>query len=252
MSRQRASSTPAPSQLTASSPLLWSETVAPGGYTHKRIARGTRIRLDDTTGEACATVFLANAVAPWERLSVADTQKIPGQAYLKEGLPLLSGDARVLATVVADTSGHHDLFCGTSSDAWNTRKYGDAAPFGVTPSGHGLLVQAAAKHGLAPRDLAHPVSFFQQVRVEQDGALRWTGSAGAGHRVELLAELPLIVLVANVPHPLDPRADYVVGPLRVRAWRSRPTSPTDARFDAAPDRRRLYLNTLEYAEIAGL
>ena len=91
------------------------------------------------------------------------------------------------------------------------------------------------------------MSFFQGVRVEEDGAFRWLGSAGAGTSVDLLAELPLIVLVANVPHPLDPRADYVVGPLRVHAWRSTSTSPADERFDASPERRRV-LNTLEYAE----
>ena len=247
-----ASSTPHPPAGVDPSTLVWAETVAPGGYTHKRVARGTRIRLEDPTGDACANVLLFNAVEPWERLNVADTQKIPWQAYLGEGHPLLSGDGRVLATVVADTSGRHDAFCGTSSDAWNERRYGSGEPFGVTPSGRGLLTQAAAKHGLSPRDLAPSVSFFQGVRVEEDGAFRWLGSAGAGTAVDLLAELPLIVLVANVSHPLDPRDDYVVGPLRVHAWRSAPTGPEDARFDASPERRRAYLNTLEYAEAADL
>ena len=192
------------------------------------------------------------AVEPTDRLNVADTQKIPWQAYLGEGHPLLSGDGRVLATVVADTSGHHDAFCGTSSDAWNEAKYGDAAPQGPTPSGRGLLVKAAAKHGLGPRDLPPTVSFFQGLRVEDDGAFTWQGSAGPGAYVDLLAELPLVVLVADVPHPLDPRPDYVVGPLRVHAWRERPTGPDDARFEASPERRRAYLNSLDYAEAAGL
>lgn len=232
--------------------LTWAETVAPGGYTHARVARGTRIRFEDVTGDACAHVLLFNAAEPWERLNVADTQKIPWQAYLGDGHPLLSGDGRVLATVVADTAARHDAFCGTSSDAWNERKYGGSAPFGPTPSGRGLLTLAAAKHGLTPRDLAPSISFFQGVRVEADGAFRWLGSAGAGASVDLLAELPLIVLVANVPHPLDPRADYAVGPLRVHAWRSAPTSPADARFDVSPERRRAYLNTLGYAEAMGL
>jgi hypothetical protein len=232
--------------------LTWAETVAPGGYAHKRVARGTTIRFDDPTGDACANVLLFNAVEPWERLNVADTQKIPWQAYLGEGHPLLSGDGRVLATIVGDTSGRHDAFCGTSSDAWNERKYGEATPYGVTPSGRSLLTQAAAKHGLEPRDLAPSISFFQGVRVEEDGAFRWLGSAGGGTGVELLAELPLIVLVANVPHPLDPREDYLVGPLGVHAWRGAATSSADARFDASPERRRAYLNTIEYAEAAGL
>ncbi|MDQ1129280.1 urea amidolyase associated protein UAAP1 [Microbacterium sp. SORGH_AS_0888] len=241
----------APADLDAAD-LLWAETVAPGGYTHLRVARGTRIRLADPLGDASAAVLLFNAVEPWERLNVADTQKIPWQAYLGEGHPLLSGDGRVLATIVADTSGHHDAFCGTTSDAANMERYGDAAPEGPSPSGHGLLRVAGAKHGLTTRDLPPAVTFFQGVRVAGDGALEWLGSAGPGTVVELVAELPLIVLIANVPHPADPREDYVVGPLRVLAWRGRPTSETDALFTASPERERAYRNTLAYAALAGL
>jgi urea carboxylase-associated protein 2 len=245
-----ASSSPhRPAGVTA---LTWAETVAPGGYTHKVVARGTRIRFDDPTGDACAHVLVYNALEPVERLNVADTQKIPWQAYLCAGHPLLSGDGRVLATIVADTSGHHDAFCGTSTEAWHRRKYGDAAPEGPAPAGRSLFVKAAAKHGLAPRDLPPSVSFFQGVRVDADGTLVWQGSAGPGGAVELLAELPLLVLVANVPHPLDPRQDYVVGPLRVHAWRTAPTGPGDDRFHATPETHRAYLNTADYAEARGL
>lgn len=230
----------------------WAETVAPGGYTHLRVARGTRIRLDDPTGNACASVVVLNAVEPGERLNVADTQKIPWQAYLGDGHPLLSGDGRVLATIVADTSGRHDAFCGTTSDAWNEQKYGDALPEGPFPSGHGLLRLAAAKHGLTSRDLPPAISFFQGVRAEADGSLAWQGSAGPGAHVDLRAELPLIVLIANVPHALDPRDDYVVGPLRVVAWAERPTGEDDDVFHASPERERAYRNTVAYAELAGL
>lgn len=232
--------------------LTWAETVAPGGYTHLRVARGTRIRLSDPTGDACAHVALLNAVEPGERLNVADTVKIPWQAYLGTGHPLLSGDGRVLATIVGDTSGRHDAFCGTTTAAWNSRKYGDGLPEGPYPAGADLLALGGAKHGLEWRDIPPAVSFFQGVRIAQDGALAWIGSAGAGASVDLLAELPLIVLVANVPHARDPRADYIVGPLRVHAWRGEPTSPEDARFREAPERERAYRNTIAYAELAGL
>lgn len=241
----------APADIDAGS-LRWSETVAPGGYTQLRVARGTRIRLEDPTGDACAHVVLVNAVERGERLNVADTVKIPWQAYLTAGHPLLSGGGRVLATLVADSSGHHDAFCGTTSDAWNLAKYGDALPEGPTPSGHGLLRLAASKHGLTARDLPAALTFFQGVRVAADGSLEWQGSAGAGTTVELLAEMPLIVLVANVPHARDPRADYVVGPLRVNAWTAEPTAPGDENFSASPERERAYLNTIAYAELAGL
>ncbi|VXB96354.1 urea amidolyase associated protein UAAP1 [Aeromicrobium sp. 9AM] len=234
------------------STLVWAETVAPGGYTHKVVARGTRLRLEDVTGDACAHVLVFNALEPWERLNVADTQKIPWQAYLGVGHPLLSGEGRVLATVVADTSARHDAFCGTSSDEWNVVKYGDAAPQGPSPSGRAQFTLAGVKHGLTPRDLPPSVSFFQGVRVEDDGALAWQGSAGPGTYVDLVAEMPLIVLVANVPHPLDPRTDYVVGPLRVHAWRTAPSSPADEHYGASPERERAYLNTTDYLEARGL
>lgn len=232
--------------------LRWVETVAPGGYTHLRVARGTRIRLEDVTGDACASVLVFNAVSPGERLNVADTQKIPWQAYLGDGHPLLSGDGRVLATVVADSSGRHDAFCGTTTDLWNIEKYGDAAPEGPSPSGHALLRLAASKHGLTARDMPPAITLFQGLRADDDGALQWLGSAGAGAAVDLRAELPLIVLIANVPHALDPREDYVVGPLRVSAWAERTTGPDDAVYSATPERTRAYLNTIAYAELAGL
>ena len=236
----------------AAEDLRWAETVAPGGYTHLRVARGTRLRFTDPTGDACATVLLFNADEPGERLNVADTQKIPWQAYLGEGHPLLSGDGRVLATIAADTSGHHDAFCGTTSDAAAIERYGDAAPEGPSPSGHGLLRLAGSKHGLTVRDLPPSVSFFQGVRATPEGDLEWLGSAGPGASVELVAELPLIVLVANVPHPLDPREDYVVGPLQVTAWASRPTGEGDAVFSLTPERERAYRNTITYAALAGI
>ena len=60
-----------------------------------------------------------------ERLNVADTVKVPWQAYPTAGHPLLSDQGRLLATIVADTSGtprrpdrHHHA-------GRNTARYGD-------------------------------------------------------------------------------------------------------------------------------
>jgi urea carboxylase-associated protein 2 len=247
-----ASSSPFAPEGVEAEALTWAETVAPGGYTHRVVARGTRIRFDDPTGAACAHVLLFNALEPGERLNVADTVKIPWQAYLSAGHPLLSGDGRALATISSDTSGRHDTFCGTTSDEAAIAKYGSADSQGPTPSGRSRFLLAAAKHGLTGRDLPPSISFFQGVHVETDGALSFTGSAGPGTHVELVAELTLLVLVVNVPHPLDPADDYAVGPLRVHAWPGSPTLPGDPQFTAAPEVQRAYLNSIDYAEARGL
>ncbi len=233
--------------------LVWAETVAGPGYSHATVARGTRIRLEDVTGDACAHVVLTSALNRGERLNVADTQKIPWQAYVGEGHPLLSGDGRVLATVVSDTAqGHHDAFCGVTSLADNERRYGAGDAHCATASGRELLRLAAAKEGLEPRDLPPTVSFFKGVRVAADGALVWSGTAGPGGAVDLLAEMPLTILVANAEHPLEPSDEYRSGPLRIHAWEASASSPSDPWWNASPERTRAYLNTEQYLMTRGI
>jgi urea carboxylase-associated protein 2 len=247
-----ASAWPDPPEGVAAADLTWAEVVAGGNYTNKVVARGTTIRLTDLAGDACAHLLLLNADQPWERLNVADTVKVPWQAYLGAGHPLLSDQGRVLASIVDDGSGRHDALCGTSSRAANAARYGDGDAQGPSPAGRELLLLAALKHGLGPRDLAPSLSFFQGVRVGDDGALTFAGSAGAGAAVTLRAELPLIVLIANVPHPLDPRAAYTCSPLEVLAHRGAATAPDDARWSATPEAQRAYLNTMDYAGARGI
>jgi urea carboxylase-associated protein 2 len=223
--------------------LVWAETVAGGGYTHKQLARGTELHLTDPTGDACAHLLLYALDRPWERLNAADTVKVQWNAYLGAGQLLLSDQGRVLASLIADTSGRHDALCGTSTAVRNTARYGDGSPQGGSPAGRELFKLAAAKNGLAPRDLPPSISFFQGVRVEPDGALEFTGSAAAGTAVTLRAEQPLTVLIANVPHPLDPRPQYTCGPLEVSARAGRPTAADDPLWDATPEGRRAFANT---------
>ena len=181
--------------------LTWAESIPPGGYTAITLARGTRIRIVDTGGGACAHLLLYRAGADWERLNIADTMKVPWQAYPGAGHPLLSDQGRLLATIVADSSGHHDLLCGP------------------TAAGLRLLQLGAAKHGLTRRDLAPSLALFHGVRVDPvNGAIDHTGSAPAGAAVDLLLHLTVRLVLANSEHPLDP--DPAPGPLTVFGWRA--------------------------------
>ena len=180
--------------------LLWAEAVPPGSYATRVLGRGTRLRLIDPDGGACAHLLLFRADAPWERLNAADTVKVPWQAYLGAGHPLLSDQGRVLATVVTDSSGQHDALCG------------------MTDAGRAKMLLAAVKHGLDLRDVAPSVSFFKGVRVGDDGTLGFTGSAGPESAVDLLIHLPVVVALVNTAHPLDP--DPALTGLDVLAWRA--------------------------------
>ncbi len=243
-----ASSWPNPPAGVDPAALTWAETIAGGGYSSKVLARGTTLRLTDLEGDACAHLLLYNADQPWERLNVADTVKIPWQAYLGAGHPLLSDQGRILGVIVGDSSGRHDALCGTTALATNQEKYGDGSPQGPSPAGRELQLLAAAKHGLGPRDIPPSISFFQGVRVDAEGALRFEDSAGAGAAVELRIEMPVIAIVANVPHPLDPRPEYTATTLELLAWRGDPTGPEDTLWSQTPELERAFLNTQDYCD----
>lgn len=232
--------------------LTWAETMPGGGYASKRLARGTTLRLTDPHGDACVSVLLFNADEPWERLNVADTVKVLWQAYVGEGHLLLSDQGRVLASVTAGARDHSDTFCGTTTLNGNTGRYGDGSPHGPTPAGRELFTLAAAKHGLTRRDLPPSISFFQGVRVGDDGTFTWLGSAGPGATVELRAEMPVTVLLANVPHPLDPRDAYTCTPVEIRAGTGAPTAPTDQLWSRSPEGERAFLNTADYLTARGI
>jgi uncharacterized protein len=223
--------------------VIWEETIGPGGYSRHRLPRGAVVRLTDVEGDACANVLVYNALRPAERLNVADTVKVQWQAYLGSGSLLLSDMGRVLASIAADTSAHHDALCGASNERRNAAKYGSGAVHGPAPNARDRFAVALAKFGLARRDIAPCVNFFKGVRVASSGALEFTGGAGAGSYVELRAELPLLFAVVNTPHVLDPRTEYTASALRITAWQATPTGRTDPLWASTPEAERAFLNS---------
>lgn len=226
--------------------VVWADRLPGGGYGHRVLAAGTLVRLTDLEGDACAGVLLFHADQPWERLNVADTVKVQWQVYAGTGRLLLSDQGRVLASVVDDSSGLHDTMYGVSTQARNEARYGDGSPEGASPAGRELFALGAAKNGLGRRDLPSSVSFFQGVRIDETGRPKWQGSAGPGASVTLRTELPVILLLANTAHPLDPRPAYTSTPLDVLAWRDRPTAPDDPLWGASPEGRRAFENTADH------
>ncbi|MCI2419825.1 urea carboxylase-associated family protein [Saccharopolyspora sp. K220] len=245
-----ASRWPDPPEGVAPESMVWAETVAGGGYTHKVLARGTHVRLTDLHGDACAHLLLHNTFEPCERLNVADTVKVQWNAYLKSGNLLLSDQARVLASIVADSSGNHDALCSTSTLAANTERYGAGAPHSDSPAGRELFKLALAKHGLDARDVAPSLALFKGVRVNTNGDLEFTG--GAGGAVTLRIEMPVIMSIANTAHPLDPRPAFTCSTLEVLAWRDAATSPEDPLWMASPEGRRAFANTADYLTARGI
>jgi urea carboxylase-associated protein 2 len=223
--------------------LLWEETIAGGGYASRLIARGTRLRLIDLEGDACASLLLFNAATPTERLNIADTVKVQWDAYPSAGSLLLSDMGRVLASLEQDDAGTHDAFCGASNAASNQRRYGDGRNSGAYPNARDRLLLGAAKHGLGRRDVHPCINLFKGVRIGADGTIvPQIGPFVPGRSLTLRAEMDVILVVANCPHVLDERP-WSVTPLRATAWRGPVHADDDPIRIATPERRRAFLNT---------
>lgn len=229
------------------SDLVWEETIAAGGYATRRLARGTRLRLIDLKGDACASLLIFNAEVPSERLNVADTVKVQWNAYLGQGKLLLSDMGRVLMSLLEDSAGTHDAFCGTSNAATNAAKYGEGRNSGPYPSGRDRFLLGAAKHGLQRRDVHPCVNLFKGARIAADGTIvPQIGPFAPGRSVILRAEMDVIVVIANCPHVLDPRPAWSVSPLRATAWRGPITPEDDPIRTATPEGLRAFLNVEDY------
>lgn len=231
----------------AADDLLWEETIAAGGYATRRLPRGSRLRLIDLKGDACASLLVFNAELPTERLSFADTVKVQWNAYLGAGKLLLSDMGRVLMSLTEDTAGTHDCFSGTSNAASNAAKYGNGRNSGPFPSGRDRFLLGVAKHGLGRRDVHACVNLFKGTSIAPDGTIvPQVGPFAPGRQVVLRAEMEVIVVIANCPHVLDPRPDYSVTPLRATAWRGPVTPIDDPIRTATPEGLRAYLNVEDY------
>jgi urea carboxylase-associated protein 2 len=228
----------------ASADVVWDETLDAGEYAARILKRGTRARLVNLEGDACANVLIYNADRPIERLNVADTVKVHWNAYLGAGRLLLSDMGRVLTSLTADTAGRHDTFCGASNEKSNARKYGQGENYGPYPNARDRFALALAKYGLGRKDIPANVNFFKHVRVEADGSLTFDCRPGiAGECVELRAEMNVLLVVANTPHVLDPRPSYTATPLRVLAYRGQVTPVDDPIRAASPEAIRAFQNT---------
>jgi urea carboxylase-associated protein 2 len=226
---------------------IWAETLAPGGYTSRIVGRGARIELTDIYGDGCVSVLAFNRECPTERLNVADTVKIQWNGYLGAGRFILSDMGRVILSVLDDTAGTHDTFCGASNAASNARRYGDGSNYGPYPSARDRFLVAVAKYGLGRKDIHPCVNLFKAVRIEEDGATTpLVGPFEPKRRIVLRAEMDLILVLANCPHVLDPRDSYSVTPVRIRAWRGPLAGDDDPIRNATPEGQRAFLNTQDY------
>ena len=211
------------------------ETIPAGWYRSFRVSRGEGLRFVNQSGTPGIALQIWNADDPSERFYAGDTVKVQWSAAIGEGWLLLSDMGRALAAVTADPFGRHDAIGGIS-----------------LPGGEGMrntrdnFLVGAAKLGLSRRDVHPALQLFADIRTNAEGALAAGPERPApGTALDFRAEMNLLILVSNTPHPMlgSPHAS---GPIEVIRFADAVALPDDFSRTRTEEARRAMDNTLAY------
>jgi uncharacterized protein len=219
--------------------VLHREQVPPGWYAPMRLRRGEALRIVDDTGRSSVSLIGWREEDTSERINCADTVKVQWSAVIAKGRVILSDMGRVCLSLIEDTSGAHDVLVGGSTPASTHAAFG--APARNTQEN---FLAAASKLGLDIRDIPPCVTFFAPVSLDDAGRFRWQeGRKRPGDFVDLRAEMNLIVVASNCPHPLDPARPAASGSVTLIKHRAAVAAADDPCRTASPEAARAFAFT---------
>jgi uncharacterized protein len=231
--------------------LVSKETLRGGQMWSRVLTRGERLKLTDTEGGACVAALFFNAKQPLERYNMPDTLKAQHIARLTTGNVLYSDMGRVLFSIIADTAGWHDTITGHLTAAASRRKYGPGTYQALRNdffrnTRDNFLIELG-KHGLGKRDVHANVNFFVKITPDLEGNLAFSPGGVAGASVALRAEMDVLVVLSNTPHPLDPSTKYAPKPVALEIHRGPPAAVDDPCRRSCPENERGFTLTEAYA-----
>lgn len=230
--------------------VLYEESLRGGQMWSRVIRRGQVLRLVDREGGGTPAGMFYNARQPLERYNMPDTLKAQHTARLTTGFVLYSDMGRILFSVIADTCGWHDTITGHMTPEASRAKYGDGPYQELRNDFHrntrdNFLIELG-KHGLGKRDLVPNVNFFVKVVADDAGNLSFVDNARPGAAIDLRAELDVLTILSNTPHPLSPGNRYAPKPLDLVVWQADPAAADDACRRRCPENERGFRLTETY------
>ena len=231
---------------------LREEGLPGGGHLSFVLKRGQLLRMTDREGGANVSLLMLNPHHKSERLNLPDTLKGQHTARLTAGHCFYSDMGRVLAGIIADTSGWHDPFGGVLNAQEVAEKYGQgryqALRNGFYRNGTDNLLVEMGKWDLNLEDLLMVINLFSKVTVDDNGQFSFhSGHSQPGSYIELFAPMDTLMVMTALPHPMDPSRDYAPRPVQL-SWRQ--AEDEDAAINALltrPENERALTNTQLFA-----
>ena len=238
----------------ASSPtasVVLEEALRAGQSWSRVLKRGQILKLVDVEGGASVAALFFNAEQYLERYNMPDTLKAQHIARLTAGNSLFSDMGHVLVSILSDTAGWHDTITGHMTAELSLAKFGAGTYQKLRNeffrnTRDNFLIELG-KYGLTKRDLHANVNFFCKVVADAQGKLAFSRSASrSGSAVELRADMNVLVVLSNTPHPLDPGTAYAPKPAALSIRNGRIAAPNDGCRTACPESERAFTLTDRY------
>lgn len=213
-------------------PHLYEEILPPGGMWSMRLRRGHQLRLTSQEPGANVSALFFNAAMPLDRLNVPDTLKALHTAKIHRGHILMSDMGRALASVIEDSLGWHDPLGGLIDAVLVAEKFGprtyQEARNDFHRNGRDNFLIELSKHGLGEQDIVANVNFFSKVVADEDGRLSFVPNhAPAGATITVRADMEVLAVLANVPHPMHPPGNYPSVPVKLEVLPGEPAAADD-------------------------
>jgi uncharacterized protein YcgI (DUF1989 family) len=100
------------------------------------------------------------------------------------------------------------------------------------------------KYGLGKQDMPVNLNFFSKVWIDEEGNMHYQAhNSHAGAFIELRAEMNVLVVLSNTPHPLSPDRVYAPKPVQLEIRKSILPTPDDPCRLFRPENGRGFQNT---------
>lgn len=176
-------------------------TLQPAGCVALELRKGRSMQVTDVEGKQVGDLIAFALDDLREKLWVSNTIRLNGTIHLGKGHVLYSELSRPMLTITDDTCGVHDILAGSCNAEIDKVRYGVDDHKGCVEN----FLSALAPWGIAREDIPMSFNLFMNCPVTADGGWRIAEpSSTAGDRIDLRAEMDLLVCLSNCPQDLNP------------------------------------------------
>ncbi|MGM0214519.1 urea amidolyase associated protein UAAP1 [Enterococcus sp. AZ109] len=235
--------------------LLYTKRLLSGEKWSEYIGAGKWVRLV-AKAEDCNVVMGAyHGEHPEEKYNMPDSLKAQHTFFLTKNDLLMSDNGKMLLSMLKDTYGWHDTVCGHTIKRKVQAQYGESTyqkeRNARTRNSYDNFSIELFRRGLGKRDLSAVVNLFSKVIASDGGKLEYQTENTLDKEVILRTDAPVLMVLSNTPHPLNPTRDYPQGEVLLEIYEGAPADLLDPVVTKCGENTRAFENNLAENQIKG-